>query len=54
MEAPIAARRPQERRLHGEAIVDHYSWMTDREDPEVVAYLEAENAHTESMIKISR
>ncbi len=49
MEPPIAQRRPVERRLHGETVVDQYSWMRDRENPEVVAYLEEENAYTESM-----
>jgi len=49
MEAPIAQRQPAERRLHGDTVVDHYSWMRDRENPEVVAYLEEENAHTEAM-----
>ncbi len=49
MEAPIAARRPIERRLHGETVVDEYAWMRDRDDPEVLAYLEAENAYTEAM-----
>ena len=49
MEPPIAARRPTERHLHGDTFVDDYSWMQDREDPGVVAYLEAENAYTEAM-----
>ncbi len=49
MDAPIAQRRPSERRLHGETVIDDYSWMRDRENPEVIAYLEAENAYTESM-----
>ena len=49
MEPPIAARRPTERTLHGDLVVDDYFWMRDREDPEVVAYLEAENAYTEVM-----
>jgi oligopeptidase B len=49
MDAPIAQRRPSERRLHGETVVDDYSWMRDRDDPEVFAYLEAENAYTEAM-----
>lgn len=49
MEPPIAARRPTERHLHGETVTDDYSWMGDRESPEVVAYLEAENAFTEAM-----
>ncbi|MCL1692476.1 MAG: S9 family peptidase [Actinomycetia bacterium] len=49
MDAPIALRRPSERRLHGETVVDDYFWMKDRDDPEVIAYLEAENAYTEAM-----
>lgn len=49
MEPPIAAHRPTERHLHGDTFVDDYSWMQDREDPGVVAYLEAENAYTEAM-----
>ena len=49
MEPPIAARRPTERHLHGDTVTDDYSWMRDREDPEVIAYLEAENAYAEAM-----
>ncbi|MEA2010172.1 MAG: oligopeptidase B, partial [Actinomycetota bacterium] len=49
MDAPIAQRRYSERRLHGETVVDEYSWMRDREDPAVIDHLEAENAYTESM-----
>ena len=49
MEPPIAPRRPTERTLHGDTVIDDYFWMRDREDPEVVAYLEAENAYTEAM-----
>ena len=49
MEPPIASRRPTERHLHGEAVVDDYFWMRDRNDPEVIGYLEAENAYTEAM-----
>jgi oligopeptidase B len=49
MDAPIAQRRPSDRRLHSETVVDDYSWMRNRDDPEVIDYLEAENAYTESM-----
>ncbi|MEA3510319.1 MAG: S9 family peptidase [Actinomycetota bacterium] len=49
MKPPIAQRRPSERALHGETVVDDYSWMRDREDPEVIAHLEAENAYTDAM-----
>jgi oligopeptidase B len=32
---------------HGMSRVDEYDWLRDREDPEVVAYLEAENDYTQ-------
>ncbi|MEJ7706079.1 MAG: S9 family peptidase [Nocardioidaceae bacterium] len=44
--APIAARRPLERLHHGRAFVDHYDWLRDKDDPETLRYLEAENSHT--------
>ncbi len=49
MEPPIASRRPTERRLHDDPVIDDYFWMRDRNDPEVISYLEAENAYTQAM-----
>lgn len=31
---------------HGDTVVDDYAWLTVKDDPETVAYLEAENAYT--------
>ena len=45
--APVAARRPTERTHHGDTVVDEYEWLRDKEDPAVVAHLEAENAYTD-------
>lgn len=45
--APVAKKIPHERTHHGDTVVDHYEWLRDKDDPEVVAYLEAENAHTQ-------
>ena len=45
---PVAPRRPIVRRHHDDEVVDDYEWMRDKEDPETLAYLEAENAHTEA------
>ncbi len=47
--APSAERRPHEMEAHGDVRSDDYYWMRDREDPAVVAYLEAENEYTEAM-----
>lgn len=46
--APIAERRPITRSHHGDDFVDDYEWMRDKEDPATLAYLEAENAHTDA------
>ncbi len=43
---PKAARRPVELVAHGDVRVDDFYWLRDRDDPEVIAYLEAENAFT--------
>ncbi|MFZ0273971.1 MAG: S9 family peptidase [Acidobacteriaceae bacterium] len=41
---PVAARRHTERAVHGQTLVDDYAWLREKENPEVIAYLEAENA----------
>ncbi|MFE3545967.1 S9 family peptidase [Nocardia sp. NPDC059177] len=46
--APIAKKVPFERVHHGDTFVDEYEWLREKEDPEVIAYLEAENAYTEA------
>jgi oligopeptidase B len=45
---PVAKRVLTTRERHGDAVVDEYAWLRDKDDPEVLAYLEAENAHTEA------
>jgi len=48
--APVAERRPTTRTHHGETVTDDYEWLRDKESPEVVAHLEAENAHTDAQL----
>lgn len=45
---PVAARRPHERVHHGHTFVDDYEWLRAKDDPEVIAHLEAENAWTDA------
>ena len=45
---PVAPRRRIETQHHGVQRVDDYEWLRAKDDPEVTAYLEAENAYTES------
>ncbi len=44
---PVAPRKPKTRVHHGDVFVDDYEWLRDTENPETVAYLEAENAWSE-------
>ena len=46
-EAPRPERRPVELTNHGVTRVDEYYWLREREDPAVIAHLEAENAWTQ-------
>jgi oligopeptidase B len=46
---PLARRIHSERTYHGDTFVDEYAWLADRDDPETIAYLEAENAYTTAM-----
>src|SRR3982074_789833 len=48
---PVARREPVEHVLHGDRRVDHYAWLRHKEDPQVIAYLEAENAYTDAVLK---
>ena len=47
---PTAEIRPVELEKHGDVRVDNYFWLRERENPEVIAYLEAENAYTDSVL----
>ncbi|MGV9795846.1 MULTISPECIES: S9 family peptidase [unclassified Gordonia (in: high G+C Gram-positive bacteria)] len=47
MSVPVAKKIPAERTHHGDTVVDHYEWLRNKDDPEVIAYLEAQNAFTE-------
>lgn len=50
---PVAKKIPHTWSIHGDERVDNYHWLRDdqRSDPEVLAYLAAENKYTESQLK---
>jgi oligopeptidase B len=48
---PVARREPVEHMLHGGRRIDHYAWLRQKENPEVIAYLQAENAYTDAVLK---
>lgn len=47
--APRAPRRESTREHHGDVVVDPYAWLRDKDDPQVRAHLEAENAYAEAV-----
>ena len=47
---PQARQEPTPTTLHGHTLEDNYRWMRDKSSPEVVAYLESENAYTHSVM----
>ena len=44
---PVAAVRQHSRTHHGHTVIDEYEWLRDKDDPEVIAHLEAENAYSQ-------
>lgn len=48
---PVAAKQPKVTVVHGERCLDDYFWLREKSDPEVAAYLEAENAYAEALLK---
>src|SRR5271156_533075 len=48
---PVAKIVPKAVELHGDTRVDNYFWLRDRNDPDTIKYLEAENEYTKSMMK---
>ncbi|HUP69031.1 MAG TPA: S9 family peptidase [Acidimicrobiales bacterium] len=43
---PVAPRRPAKLVAHGDERVDEWYWLRDKDDPEVISHLGAENDHT--------
>ncbi|WP_273444221.1 S9 family peptidase [Neolewinella agarilytica] len=48
MTPPLAKKVPHTLTAHGHDRIDNYYWMNQREDPEVISHLEAENAYFEA------
>src|ERR1700681_2953539 len=48
---PVAKKAPKTTEINGRTMVDNYYWLRDKKSPEVKAYLEAENAYTDAVMK---
>jgi oligopeptidase B len=48
---PVASKVPKIDEVHGDRRVDDYFWLRDKKNPDVAAYLEAENAYSDAVMK---
>lgn len=48
---PVCRRERTQTSLHGKTLVDDYAWLRQKENPETIAYLEAENAYAEAWLE---
>jgi oligopeptidase B len=48
---PVARIERTETILHNHTLIDDYAWLREKSSPEVTAYLEAENAYTDAVMK---
>lgn len=49
-EAPRAPKNPRALTIHGDTRIDDYYWLNERENEEVIAYLNAENEYKDKMM----
>lgn len=48
--APQATQKPKELTIHGDTRMDPYYWLNDRDNPEVIAYLNEENEYLDTVM----
>jgi len=48
---PVAKKEPKVTEINGHKLVDNYYWLREKKNPEVKAYLDAENAYTDTVMK---
>ena len=48
---PICKKKPELLSIHNQQRIDDYYWLNDRENPEVINYLNSENSYTDSQMK---
>jgi len=48
---PKAKKKPKEVVIHGDSLSDEYHWIRDRSDPDTMEYINAENEHTDTVVR---
>jgi oligopeptidase B len=51
VQPPIARQQETATTIHGHRLVDHYAWLREKTSPEVIAFLEQENAYTSAIMQ---
>lgn len=51
IQPPKAQKKAKTLTIHDDVRIDNYYWLNDKENPEVINYLEAENAYTKQMMR---
>ena len=51
IEPPVAPTRPHEWKRPTGVVDDPWAWLADRDDPATIAYLEAENAYSDQVLR---
>lgn len=51
--APIPKKIPSQYIIHNDTVIDNYYWMRDKNSPEVINHLYAENAYADNIMKQS-
>ncbi|RPI28587.1 MAG: S9 family peptidase [Acidobacteria bacterium] len=51
LKPPVAAKHPKDVTLHGDPRTDDYFWLREKSNPDVPAYLEAENAYAKAVLR---
>jgi oligopeptidase B len=50
---PVARKVPRVATIHGDLRQDDYAWLRQKDDPEVLAYLQAENAYADAVMELT-
>ena len=51
IKAPVAKKMPKKLEIHGDTRIDDFYWLNDRENEEVISYLNEEKAYYEEMTR---
>src|SRR5580693_10626265 len=48
---PVAKKEPKTTEINGRKLVDNYYWLREKKNPDVKAYMDAENVYTDAVMK---